>query len=161
MSTRSRLDLGMSTTRRGFVCMGLGVVLTSGLAGCSNATPAPRAVRLKRETCQHCGLPIYDPRYAAEIWDSEHGRVRVYDDFGCAVFAAFTRGELERSDIGFWVADETDTTRWLDARSARYRSDAPTPMGYGYVAGPAEGHPLDFATAVAATREKALCAHSP
>ena len=161
MLMRLPLDLRTRASRRDFVCMGLGVVLAGGLAGCSNATPAPRAVRLKRDTCEHCGLPIYDPRYAAEIWDSEHQRVRVYDDFGCAVFAAFTRGELERSDIGFWVADETDITRWLDARSARYRSDAHTPMGYGYAAGSADRYALDFAVAVAATREKALCTHSP
>jgi len=150
---------GMTVTRRHFICVGLSAVAAAGLAGCSDATPAPRAVRLKRDICPFCGLPVYDSRYAAEIWDSENSRVRVYDDFGCAVLAAAQRGELERSDVGFWVADESDPTRWLDARSARYRSDAQTPMEFGHAAGPADRYRLDFATAVAAVREKALCAH--
>jgi len=159
MSTRYPREVGMTATRRHFICMGL-CVAAGGLIGCSDATPAPRAVRLKRDICPYCGLPVYDARYAAEIWDSEYRRVRVYDDFGCAVLAAAQRGELERTDVGFWVADETDPTRWLDARTARYRSGVKTPMEFGHAAGPADGHPLDFATAVAAVREKALCAHS-
>ena len=148
----------VESTRRGFICIGFGGCL-AGIAGCSEAKPGPRAIRLKRESCQTCGMPIGDPRYAAEIWDPEYGRVRVYDDFGCAVLAAYGRHELDRADIGFWVADETDPTRWLDARSARIRAGVATPMGHGHAAGPAESHPLDYTTAVAAIREKALCAH--
>ncbi len=135
------------------------MVVASGLAGCSEAIPAPRAVRLKRETCDFCGMPVGDRRYAAEIWNSETGRVRVYDDFGCAVIAADRRKELSRPDIAFWVADESDPTRWLDARSAGYRAGVATPMGHGYAAGPEAGHPLDFAASSAAICEKALCAH--
>lgn len=160
MSVRFPLDVGIGATRRRFVCMGLCVFVAAGLAGCSEAKPAPRAARLKRENCQYCGMPVSDPRYVAEIWDGEYGRVRVYDDFGCAVIAACQRGELDRTDIAFWVADESDPTHWLDARSARYRSGAATPMGHGYAAGPENGHSLDFATASAAIRANALCAHS-
>jgi len=160
MSMRFPLDADMAATRRQFVCMGLCAVVAGGLAGCSNPTPAPRAARLKRENCQYCGMPVSDPRYVAEIWDNEYQRVRVYDDFGCAVLAASARSELGRSDIGFWVADETEPSRWLDARSARYRSGVATPMGHGYAAGPENSHPQDFATASAAVRAKALCNHS-
>lgn len=159
MSIRFPPEAGKVATRRRFVCMGLSVVVAGGLAGCSEAKPAPRAVRLKRENCETCGMPIYDPRYASEIWNGESGRVRVYDDFGCAVIAASGRRELNRTDVAFWVADESDPARWLDARSARYRAGAATPMGYGYAAGPEAGHPLDFAVASAAICEKALCAH--
>jgi len=105
-------------------------------------------------------MPVGDPRFAAEIWDSDYGRVRIYDDFGCAVMAAEGRGEIGRSDVAFWVADETEPTRWLDARSAHYRSGAPTPMAHGYAAGPQIGHGIDFAAATSDIREKALCAHS-
>lgn len=147
-----------AAARRRFICMGLGLVVGSVLAGCADAKPAPRAVRLKRENCDHCGMPIGDARYAAEIWNGDSGRVRVYDDFGCAVLAAVARNELERTEVAFWVADENDPDRWLDARSARYRSGAATPMGHGYAAGPASGHPLDFTAASAAVCEKALCA---
>lgn len=148
----------MVAARRRFVCMALSFAAAGALAGCSEAQPAPRAIRLKRETCDHCGMPVYDARYAAEIWNADIARVRVYDDFGCAVIAASQRKELERADIGFWVADESDPARWLDARSARYRDGVTTPMGYGYAAGPEAGHPVDFAAASAAIREKALCA---
>jgi hypothetical protein len=104
-------------------------------------------------------MPITDARYAAEIWNTEYRRVRVYDGFTCAVLAASERGELERTDIGFWVTDETEPARWLDARSARYRLDSKTSI-HGDAAGPADGqHPLDFATAVATVRENGLCVH--
>lgn len=148
-----------TTTRRRFVCIALGFAVAGGVAGCSEAQPAPRAIRLKRENCDYCGMPIGDPRYAAEIWNADIGRVRTYDDFGCAVLAANGRKELERTDIAFWVADEIDPTRWLDARSARYRSGVATPMGHGYAAGAGDTHPGDYATASAAIYEKALCAH--
>lgn len=149
----------MFAPRRRFICMGLGIFVAGALAGCSEARPAPRAVRLKRENCDYCGMPIGDPRYAAEIWNGDSGRVRVYDDFGCAVIAAAARNELDRVDVAFWVADESNPERWLDARSARYRTGAATPMGHGYAAGPENGHLLDFAATSAAICAKALCAH--
>lgn len=145
-------------TRRRFVCMGLGLAVAGGLAGCSEARPAPRAVRLKRESCDHCGMPIGDTRFASEIWNAEYGRVRVYDDFGCAVLAASARKELDRAEIAFWVADESDPSRWLDARTAHYRSGVATPMGHGYAAGPERDHPVDYVTAYTAICAKALCA---
>ena len=146
-------------TRRRFVCMALGLAAAGTLAGCSEAQPAPRAVKLKRENCDYCGMPISDARYATEIWNADISRVRVYDDFGCAVIAASQRKELERRDVAFWVADETDPAHWFDARSARYRDGVATPMGHGYAAGPEAGHPVSFAAASAAICEKALCAH--
>jgi hypothetical protein len=152
-------EAAIVATRRRFVCMALSLAAAGALAGCAEAQPAPRAVKLKRENCDYCGMPISDARYAAEIWNADVSRVRVYDDFGCAVIAASQRKELERRDIAFWVADETDPTRWLDARSARYRDGVATPMGHGYAAGPEAGHPLGFAAASAAICEKALCAH--
>lgn len=159
MSIRFPLEVGMVSTRRRFVCMGLGILVAGGLAGCSEAKPAPRTVRLKRENCEYCGMPVHDSRYVAEIWNDEIGRVRVYDDFGCAVIAASARNELARTDVAFWVADESDPDHWLDARSARYRADVATPMGHGYAAGPENGHPVDFAAASAAICAKALCDH--
>jgi len=157
---RSRTDVRSGATRRAFVCMGLAAGVGA-LGGCSDAKPAPRAVRLGRETCQNCGMTVSDARYAALIWDSEYGRVRVYDDFGCAVVAAFQRKELDRADVAFWVADETDPAKWLDARAARFRDNAATPMGYGHAAGPEANHPLDYEKAVTAICDKAMCAREP
>lgn len=156
-----RTDPGCGPTRRAFVCAGVAAGAVGALAGCADATPAPRAVRLGREACQNCGMTIGDARYAAEIWDPGYGRVRVYDDFGCAVLAAYQRKELDRADIAFWVADETDPAKWLDARAARYRAGAMTPMNYGYAAGSASRHTVDYAAATKAICDKALCAHEP
>ena len=159
MSMRFPPEVDIGATRRRFLCMGLTILVAGQAAGCAEARPAPRAVRLKRESCEHCGMPIGDPRYAAEIWNGETGRVRVYDDFGCAVIAASARGELDKAEVAFWVADESDPARWLEARGARYRAGAATPMGHGYAAGPKQGHPVTFTAAFTAICEKALCAH--
>lgn len=145
-------------TRRTFLCIGLGGCL-AGLVGCSEAKPVPRPARIGRESCRTCGMPITDARLVAEIWDAEYGRVRVYDEFGCAVLDAQQRKELDRPDLKFWVADETEPSRWLEARQAHYRSGIDTPMGHGYAAGPPVGHPVDYTAAVAAIRNRALCDH--
>jgi len=160
MAMRFRSDPAIRVSRREVVTGALALVATAGITGCGSAIPRPRAIRLKRDVCQYCGMPVGDPRFGAEIWDSDYGRVRIYDDFGCAVMAAASRGEIERGDVAFWVADETEPARWLDARSAHYRSGAPTPMAHGYAAGPETGHGFDFAAATRDIREKALCAHS-
>jgi len=160
MPMRFLSDPLLWASRRQVVSGAMVLIVTSVLGGCGSAVPRPRAARLKRDSCQYCGMPVSDPRFVAEIWDSDYHRVRIYDDFGCAVMAAAGRGEIERSDVAFWVADESEPSRFLDARSAHYRSGAPTPMGHGFAAGPEKGHSIDFAAATSAIREKALCAHS-
>lgn len=149
-------DLGARPSRRGLMHLGLGAC-SAALVGCGDRTPAPRAVRLGRETCQNCGMTIGDARWCAEVWDREYSRVRVYDDFGCAILDAAARKELDRADMLIWAADETEPARWLDARGAHFRAGVATPMGYGYAAGPQAGHPLGYADAVAAVRARALC----
>lgn len=142
--------------RRRFLCVGLGACATA-LSGCGENPPGPRAVRLGRDACQNCGMTVADPRWAAEIWDRDYGRVRIYDDFGCAVLDAVARKELERPDLLIWAADETEPARWVEARKAHFRAGAATPMGHGHAAGPEAGHPLDYAAAVGAIRARALC----
>lgn len=153
--THSRHDR-LRPSRRGLVQLGLGACAAA-LAGCGDRTPAPRALRLGREPCQNCGMTVADPRWSAEIWDRDNQRIRVYDDFGCAILDAVARKEIDRPDFLIWLADETEPTRWLDARAAHFRSGVATPMGYGHAAGPQAGHPLGYAEAVAAVRARALC----
>lgn len=100
-----------------------------------------------------------DRRFAAEVWDPEAERARIYDDFGCAVLAANERGLVDRTDVAFWVTDDGAPDTWLDARTARFRNDVTTPMGYGHSAGKSPLHRQDFAGAVAEIRDKALCEH--
>lgn len=133
---------------------------TAVLAGCAPAAPAPRAIRWGRDVCAFCHMTFADRRFAAEVWDPALGRVHVYDDFGCAVLAVYEADLIDRADIPFWVTDDGAPDTWLDARTARYRGDVVTPMGYGHSAGRSTAHTLDFASAAAAIRQKALCEHS-
>ncbi|NVO16400.1 MAG: hypothetical protein HXX10_20425 [Rhodoplanes sp.] len=121
--------------------------------------PTPRTIKWNRDTCDHCHMVFADRRFAAQVWDPEMRRTRLYDDFGCAVLSAGELGLIDRDDVPFWVTDDAAPDHWLDARTARYRDGVVTPMGYGYSAGPAATHPVDFRTAAAAIREKADCAH--
>jgi hypothetical protein len=152
----SRLPFGPS--RRRLLGAGFGLGL-AGLAGCAPAPPAPRAIRWGRDTCEFCHMTFADRRYAAEFWDEASGRARIFDDFGCSVLAAAEAGILDHADVAWWVTDDADPNRWLDARTARYRDEVVTPMGYGHSAGTSSAHRLDFSAAAAAIVAKAECEH--
>jgi nitrous oxide reductase accessory protein NosL len=158
MASSSIADLFARPTRRAALRLaGLGVGVA--LAGCAAATPEPRRIKWGRDTCEFCHMTFADRRFAAEIWDPEQNRARLYDDFGCAVLAGSESGLVDRADVAFWVTDDAAPEVWLDARQARYRGDAVTPMGYGHSAGRTPAHRLEFRTAVAAIRDKAACEH--
>ncbi len=154
--TPRAFDMSARPSRRALLHIGVGACSVA-LAGCGDKTPAPRAVRLGRETCQNCGMTISDARWCAEIWDRDYGRVRVYDDFGCAVLDAVARKEIDRPELLIWAADETEPARWLEARAARFRAGVATPMGYGFAAGPQARHTLGYTEVIAAVRARALC----
>lgn len=152
-------DLFAAADRRGVLGAGLVLAALAVLPGCSEVKAEPRRIRWGRDTCDFCHMVFADRRFAAEIWDAELGRARLYDDFGCSVLAAAETGVLGRAEVPWWVLDDADPDRWLDARAARYRGDVVTPMGYGHSAGAAADHPLSFAAAAAAIRDKAECEH--
>ena len=110
---------------------------------------------------EFCHMTFGDRRFAAEWWDLANHRPHVFDDFGCAVLAADEAGVIDRADVAFWITDDADPARWLDARAAHYRDDTVTPMGYGHSAGSSPAHRLDFAAATRAIRDKAACEHQP
>ena len=146
-------------SRRTVVGTGLALGLAALLPACSEAPAEPRKIRWGRDTCDFCHMVFADRSLSAEIWDEATHRARLFDDFGCAVLAAAETGVLDRADVPFWVSDDADPSRWLDARSARYRDGVVTPMGYGHSAGLGPDHPLTFAAASAAIRDKAACEH--
>ena len=153
-------DHSHGLSRRGFVGAGLSVAAVAMLPACSEVTPEPRKIKWGRDVCEFCHMVFGDRRYAAEIWDGANNRARLYDDFGCAVLAADEMKVLDRADVRFWVTDDLDPTRWLDARTAHYRGEVVTPMGYGHsAASTAAGHPMSFAAAASAIRDKAACEH--
>lgn len=129
------------------------------LPGCSEVTPEPRKIKWGRDVCEFCHMVFADRRFAAEIWDADLKRARIYDDFGCAVLAAAELGVPDQGGAPWWVLDDGDPGRWLDARTALYRDGVTTPMGYGHSAGTGAGHPLGFVAAASAIRDKAACEH--
>ena len=159
MSSPARPDRPSGPTRRALLRIGFGAAGAAVLPSCTEAVPEPRPVKWQRESCEHCRMPMNDRRFAAEVWDGERRRARVFDDFGCAVLAALEDGSLDRAGTPIWVVDAEEPSRWLEARAASYRDGADTPMGYGFLAGRPGRHPLDFAAAVAGVREKAICEH--
>ena len=147
-------------TRRGLIGAGLASAAVAMLPACSEVTPEPRRIKWGRDVCEHCHMVFADRRFAAEIWDASLSRARIYDDFGCAVLAAEEMGVLGRDEVRIWVSDDLDPNRWIDARAAHYRDGVVTPMGYGHsAASTAADHPLTFAAAATAIRDKAACEH--
>lgn len=159
MRSPPRLEFSGAPTRRSVVGAGLTLMAAALLPACSEVTPEPRRIKWGRDVCEHCHMVFADKRFAAQIWDAGLTRARIYDDFGCAVLAAAEMGVLERDDVRFWVSDDADPSRFIDARTAHFRDGVVTPMGYGHSAGPAADHPLSFAAAATAIRDKAACEH--
>lgn len=153
------LEARAGVTRRAIVGAGLGFGVAVMLPACSEVTPEPRKIKWGRDVCEHCHMVFADKRFAAQIWDAALSRPHIYDDFGCAVLAAAEMEVLDRAEVRFWVTDDADPNRWIDARTAHYRDGVVTPMGYGHSAGPAADHPLSFAAAATAIRDKAACEH--
>lgn len=135
------------------------VAAAAGLPACSQAPAEPRKIRWGRDVCEFCHMTFGDRRYGAQIWDAAQNRARIYDDFGCAVVAAFDAGTLDRAEVKFWTIDETRPEIWLDARAALYRDRVPTPMGYDHASGTGRAYALDFAAATKAIKIRAGCEH--
>lgn len=154
---RSAPDIGLS--RRALLRAVPACGLAALVPACSEVTPAPRAIKWGRDLCEHCHMVFGDRRFVAQIWDAEYNRARLYDDFGCAVLAAVDRNIPDASAIPFWVNDEDQPDQWLEARTARYREGATTPMGYGFAPGRSAHHGLTFKEAATAIRVKAGCEH--
>lgn len=153
-------DLFVRPSRRAVLGAGLAGAMVALLPACSEVTPEPRRIKWGRDVCEHCHMVFGDKRFAAQIWDASLPRARIYDDFGCAVLAAEEMGLLARDDVRFWVTDDVDPNRWIDARTAHYRDGIVTPMGYGHsAASTSADHPLTFVAAATAIRDKAACEH--
>lgn len=159
-SSRPANDLFARPSRRAVLGAGLTVAAVALLPACSEVTPEPRKIKWGRDVCEFCHMVFGDRRFAAQIWDAANNRARIYDDFGCSVLAADEMGVLARAEVRYWVTDDVDPSRWIDARAAHFRDGVTTPMGYGHsAASTAADHPLTFVAATTAIRDKAACEH--
>ncbi len=158
MASSPVADLFAAATRRDALRFA-GLAALATLSACGPVQAAPRKIKWGRDTCEFCHMTFADRRFAAEVWDPTTERARIYDDFGCAVLASTEAGTADRDDVPFWVSDDDVADVWLDARTAHYRNDSVTPMGYAHSAGHTPAYTLAFRAAVAAIRDKAACEH--
>lgn len=111
-------------------------VLLIGLAGIACRTSdAPVDPVWGKQPCSHCKMLVQDPRFAAQVITPQSERA-YFDDVGCLV--SYLAEHPNAKDAR--VRDAAG--RWVDARAARYRAGASTPMGFGFAVD-ASG-PLDF-----------------
>lgn len=95
----------------------------------------PRDPVWGKQACAHCNMLVSAPRYAAQALSQREERL-FFDDVGClASYLAEHPGASKA-----WVRDTAG--RWLETSQARFRSDARTPMDFGFVVDAAG--PLDF-----------------
>jgi hypothetical protein len=135
--------------RRHFFRQSAGLALwplvAGGLSACGRDTPLE--VKLGESHCAYCDSVIADARFAAQV-RVPAGDHHLFDDFGCAL-RWIKDQTLPEHTVAFWVMDHRGGY-WVDAFTAHYYPDTPSPQGYDLAAStvPAEGQ-LDFAEAKA------------
>jgi nitrous oxide reductase accessory protein NosL len=132
--------------------LGLALVALLLAAACSEPTSGPVRVVWGRHACDHCGMLISEPRFAAQVRLGPREVAR-FDDFGCAALWLDAHGGAAAARE-FWAMD-AEGDEWLDARRAFYRAGQRTPMAYGLAAlREREPGALDFEGALGALRER-------
>ena len=102
-------------------------LLLAALLACEPSADTPVDPAWSKQPCEHCGMVVSEPRFAAEVVRANGARV-FFDDVGCMM--AFV--DEQRSPVRHaWV---NDGHRWIDARKAHFHDEAATPMGFGLVA---------------------------
>jgi len=102
-------------------------------SGCEKKDYTKEAAKMHwdRDMCERCKMAISERKFAVQAVD-EKGKVYKFDDIGCLILWQ----KQERPDIKFkkiWITD-AKTGEWIDAKKAKYTTDAITPMGYGFAA---------------------------
>jgi hypothetical protein len=82
-------------------------------------------------------MSIGDRHHAAQLRIPGENQAHFFDDPGCALVWLDARGE-PWDDVEIWVRDPAGE-HWVDARQARFRDGATTPMGYGFATAGAGG----------------------
>ena len=98
------------------------------LVACSSShTPADPI--WGKQPCAHCRMLVSDPRFAAQA-RTARGETVYFDDVGCLVSYLAEHRDSRAS----WVRAQSG--QWLDAKTARYRAGAATPMDFGFIVDP-------------------------
>jgi len=121
-------------------------LLAVGSLACQEASSAVDPAWGK-QACSSCSMLVSDRRYAAQLVTDDGTRF-FFDDPGCmATWLAEGRGHAQHT----WVYSATGT--WIDARTARYVRDQPSPMGFGFA--PADTGSAEWADVEAAAAARA------
>jgi copper chaperone NosL len=109
------------------------LLLLLGSVACRSAAAAgnPPDVRYGEDVCDHCGMIINEPRFAASYVTGER-ETRRFDDIG-NMMAHYA--QYKENVAAFWVHDY-ESEEWLRAEEAHFvlSSGIRTPMGHGVVA---------------------------
>jgi copper chaperone NosL len=98
---------------------------------CSAPLNEPGDLAFDHVACDHCGMMIGDPRFAAQL-TTVVGERRVFDDPVCAFRHVAERGER----VGWlWFHDSTGED-WLEAREVAFVDAKGAPMDGGLAAVP-------------------------
>lgn len=82
-----------------------------------------------KQPCAHCRMLVSDPRFAAQA-RTARGESLYFDDVGCLLSYLAEHPSSRAS----WVRDGSG--QWLEAKRARYRAGAATPMDFGFIVDP-------------------------
>lgn len=101
--------------------------------GCGDAGTGPVKVHWDRDGCERCGMMLSDRYHAVQLRYldvQQRSRVRLFDDFGCAMIWLEDKPWRDHPTTEIWVTDHA-TGEWIDARRAYYIEGEVTPMEYG------------------------------
>ncbi len=91
---------------------------------CEN-TSKPQEPIWGKQACAHCAMILSDPRFGAQL-TTEVGDRLFFDDPGCMAAHLHDRPLAVRA---MWVHLGS---RWIDAKTARFRTGVQSPMDYGF-----------------------------
>ena len=91
---------------------------------CENASK-PQDPVWGKQACAHCAMLLSDPHFGAQL-TTEGGDRFFFDDPGC--MAAHVHDEPIHVRA-MWVHEGS---RWIDAKTAHFRTGAQSPMDYGF-----------------------------
>ena len=112
-----------------------GTILLMLFAGCSQD---PKPIHINSDECAHCKMMITDPRFAAQIVNSQ-GKSITFDAIECMV-RYYTANEETYTGARLWVSDFRNPGRWIAADDAVFvKSEViQSPMGESLLALPSE-----------------------
>lgn len=110
------------------------MTLIAWLAGCAPDLSSPAPIPYDHVACDHCGMLISDPRFAAQL-ATRDGERHEFDDPACLFLWIV---DHEPALAGAWFSDSSsaDGDVWLSYREVGFIEAKGSPMGGGLGAVP-------------------------